>query len=311
MFNHTRLASSASFHVRNNPQSSSSHSHAPISGSSSSSSQLAVSTTPWLWGPTMAIALHLPTPSFVALNLPDKHRCRLHPRCFLPSLSVATSPPSSTSSFRRRRGPSIVSAGKEETELRPPQTEEEQDASPDDEERVRDIQRVLELLRKNRDMLFGEVKLTITIEDPREAERKRLLGIEESNDVTRDDLAAALEDVNEGRIPENRAALQMLHEEMTNWPNLEVEAEKRKPSKSLYARATDTGVDPKEAAKRLKIDWDSAAEIDESEESDELEVPPAVAAYSQAAEAWMDILLGCKESGSVEWLTDPREFIAC
>lgn len=33
------------------------------------------------------------------------------------------------------------------------------------------------------------------IEDPREAERKRLLGIEVSTDVTRDDLVAALEDV--------------------------------------------------------------------------------------------------------------------
>lgn len=35
--------------------------------------------------------------------------------------------------------------------------------------------------------------------------------------------------------------------------------------KSLYAKATNTEVDPAVAAKRLKIDWDSAAEINDSE----------------------------------------------
>lgn len=40
-----------------------------------------------------------------------------------------------------------------------------------------------------------QVKLTIMIEDPRDIERKRLLGIEDPDEVTRDDLAAALEDV--------------------------------------------------------------------------------------------------------------------
>lgn len=33
------------------------------------------------------------------------------------------------------------------------------------------------------------------IEDPRDVERKRLLGIEDPDDVTREDLVAALEDV--------------------------------------------------------------------------------------------------------------------
>ncbi|EMS52031.1 hypothetical protein TRIUR3_01715 [Triticum urartu] len=51
---------------------------------------------------------------------------------------------------------------------------------------------VLELLQKNRDMTFGEVKLTIMIEDPRDVERKRLLGIEDPDELTRDDLADAL-----------------------------------------------------------------------------------------------------------------------
>ncbi|PPR89450.1 hypothetical protein GOBAR_AA31246 [Gossypium barbadense] len=87
---------------------------------------------------------------------------------------------------------------------------------------VRQIQRVLQLLRKNRDMLFSEVKLTVMIEDPREVERRRLLGIEDPDAPTRDDLVEALEQVNEGKIPTNRVALRMLAEEMTNWPNIEV-----------------------------------------------------------------------------------------
>lgn len=56
-----------------------------------------------------------------------------------------------------------------------------------------------------------------------------------------------------------------------------VEASKKsRPSKSLYAKATDTGVDPEVAAKRLDIDWDSAADIELEEEEVEIEVPPAV-----------------------------------
>ncbi|XP_042426997.1 protein CHLOROPLAST ENHANCING STRESS TOLERANCE, chloroplastic-like isoform X3 [Zingiber officinale] len=146
---------------------------------------------------------------------------------------------------------------------------------------------VLELLKKNRDMIFGEVKLTIMIEDPRDVERKRLLGIDDAEDITRDDLVTALEDVcasaqldvNEGRIPKNRVALKLLAKEMTEWPNLEVESlEKGRPRKSLYAKATDTGVDP-QAAKRLNIDWDSAVDIDPEDEDgdgDDIDVPPAV-----------------------------------
>lgn len=43
----------------------------------------------------------------------------------------------------------------------------------------------------------------------------------------------------------------------------------------MYAKFTDTGINPLEAAKRLNIDWDSAAEIDDTE-TDDVEVPPAV-----------------------------------
>lgn len=52
-----------------------------------------------------------------------------------------------------------------------------------------------------------------------------------------------------------------------------VEPTKKKPSKSLYAKATDTGINPKVAAKRLNIDWDAAADIEDDDTSDETEVP--------------------------------------
>ncbi|GKV45715.1 hypothetical protein SLEP1_g52771 [Rubroshorea leprosula] len=114
------------------------------------------------------------------------------------------------------------------------------------------------------------------IEDPREVERRRLLGIEDPDTPTREDLVEALEQVNEGKVPANRLALRMLAEEMINWPNLGVEVPKKKRATSLYVKATDTGIDPKEAAKRLNIDWYSAAEIEEAEVNDETEVPPSV-----------------------------------
>ncbi|MED6121035.1 Ycf3-interacting protein 1, chloroplastic, variant 2 [Stylosanthes scabra] len=181
--------------------------------------------------------------------------------------------------------------GKEDTDLRlstqqqedEDEEEEEEDddeePTPEDLQYVNQIKTVLELLRKNRDMLFGEVKLTIMIEDPREIERRRLLGIEDPDGPTRDDLVAALEEVNEGKVPTDKVALKMLAEELAAWPNLEIEATKKKPSKSLYAKATDTGIDPKVAAKKLNIDWDSAAEIDDVDDDDDTEVPPAVVFY--------------------------------
>ncbi|CAO2197286.1 unnamed protein product [Urochloa humidicola] len=119
---------------------------------------------------------------------------------------------------------------------------EQAEASPEDLENIRQVKKVLELLKKNRDMTFGEV--------------------------------------NEGRIPENRVALQLLAKEMAEWPDLEVEAPKgkSKPGKSVYAKATDTGIDPETAAKRFNLDWDSAADIDgeEDDDDDETEVPSAV-----------------------------------
>ena len=47
----------------------------------------------------------------------------------------------------------------------------------------------------------------------------------------------------------------------------------------MYAKATDTGVNPREAAKRLNIDWDTAAEIEDADLSDDPEVPAAVVCF--------------------------------
>lgn len=191
-----------------------------------------------------------------------------------------------SSGRRRRSAAGVVFVGKEETQLRVPsakddqdeeeEEEEEEDPSAEDLECISQIKRVLELLRKNRDMIFSEVKLTVMIEDPREVERRRLIGIDDSETPTREDLADVLQEVNEGKIPKNRVALKMLADEMVQWPNLEVEVPKAKRRKSLYAKATDTGIDPEVAAKRLNIDWDSAADIEDSDDINDSEVPAAV-----------------------------------
>nr|CAD1827936.1 unnamed protein product [Ananas comosus var. bracteatus] len=263
------------------------------SGASNTTTTASSSATTAVFDPMRAALLCFPTPC-VRQPSPNFNPLPVPPLCRPPHLASAASPKTARLSLlprrRRRRGrpPGLVaSAGTEEAELQPPAGQQQGDATP---MTWRTFARskatccsgipapVLELLKKNRDMLFGEVKLTIMIEDPRDIERKRLLGIEDPDEVTRDDLAAALEDVNEGRIPENRNALRLLAKEMTEWPDLEVEVPKKKskPNKSLYAKATDTGVDPKMAAKRLNIDWDSAADVESDDEADDIEVPPAV-----------------------------------
>ena len=59
---------------------------------------------------------------------------------------------------------------------------------------------------------------------------------------------------------------------------LQEEISELDPSASPYAKVTPTGVDPKVAAQRAKIDWDAAAEIEPGEEPKDLSdmVPPVV-----------------------------------
>ncbi|XP_057470879.1 ycf3-interacting protein 1, chloroplastic-like isoform X1 [Actinidia eriantha] len=212
------------------------------------------------------------TSSLSSLQTPSVHNCvQLLP----PALSLHLH--RHCQNRRRRRITGLVFVGKEETQLRVVSTEsDDDDPNPQHLEYVFQIKRVLELLRTNRDMIFSEVKLTIMIEDQREVERRRLLGIDDSEAPTREDLAAILEEVHEGKVPKNRVALRTLAEEMAQWPNLEVEVPKKKRGKSLYAKATDTGINPEVAAKRLNIDWDTAANIEDSGVTDDTEVPSAV-----------------------------------
>ncbi|XP_059301499.1 ycf3-interacting protein 1, chloroplastic isoform X1 [Lycium ferocissimum] len=234
------------------------------------------------------MALQLPFPPLSSSSLLSSSPCKI---CSIPFLPSAHKHLSSSLNLQKIQFKSSSSRGRSSS-LRPlfvsneeasvtstvSQEDDDDDYEPDPEslEYVSQIKRALELLKRNRDMLFGEVKLTIMIEDPRDVERKRLLGIDDENAPTRDELAACLEEINEGKVPKDKVALQMLAEEMNSWPNLEVEATKQNKSRSLYAKATDTGIDPKEAAKRLKIDWDSAAEIEEADNSDEPDVNPAL-----------------------------------
>ncbi|KAF3535657.1 hypothetical protein F2Q69_00023624 [Brassica cretica] len=117
------------------------------------------------------------------------------------------------------------------------------------------------------------------IQDPSELEKRRLLGIENADDPSREDLAEALEQVDEGKIPKDSLTLQMLHEEMIRWPNLETNFHEtsmedyigfKEAARKIIVRevkSTDTGIDPKEAAKRLNVDCDSAAAIEKADET--------------------------------------------
>jgi hypothetical protein len=160
-------------------------------------------------------------------------------------------------------------------------TTEDRAMTPEEEEdqaNIAEILRVVELLKKKRDMTFNEVRLTIMIEDPREVERRRQLGIEDERGCSKEDMGIALQEVFEGRVPEDRLVLRELTKEMLNWPNLEDEISEVNPLASPYAKVTPTGVDPKVAAQRAKVDWDAAAEIGPGEEPKDLSdmVPPVV-----------------------------------
>ncbi len=53
--------------------------------------------------------------------------------------------------------------------------------------------------------------------------------------MSRDEMAEALIEIGEGRVPNDRIALKCLHEEMTQWPFLEVAAASAAASKEAAA----------------------------------------------------------------------------
>lgn len=84
----------------------------------------------------------------------------------------------------------------------------------------RDVVRVLRMLKEKRDMELREAKLIVAIDDPRNDDARKM-GIEDSSGVSRDEMAAALEQVAAGQLPNDRIALRVLHAEMINWPFLD------------------------------------------------------------------------------------------
>ncbi|PSC74164.1 sugar phosphate phosphate translocator [Micractinium conductrix] len=93
----------------------------------------------------------------------------------------------------------------------------------------REVVGVLKRLKENRDMSLNEVRLTVAIEDPR-AREKRLMGMEDSSGVSREEMAAALMEVSEGRIPGDRIALRELWREINEWPAMDEPSRRRAPS---------------------------------------------------------------------------------
>eukprot|EP01025_Chloroclados_australasicus_P053030 TRINITY_DN6203_c0_g1_i1.p2 TRINITY_DN6203_c0_g1~~TRINITY_DN6203_c0_g1_i1.p2 ORF type:complete len:258 (-),score=33.43 TRINITY_DN6203_c0_g1_i1:214-987(-) len=87
-------------------------------------------------------------------------------------------------------------------------------------EYCREIVENIKLLKEKRDMSFSELKLIVAIEDPRVKENRKL-GVERDSGVSRDEMAAALQEVAEGRVPKDRVALKEVHSELINWPYLQ------------------------------------------------------------------------------------------
>ncbi|GAQ83480.1 Thylakoid protein assisting PS1 assembly with Ycf3 [Klebsormidium nitens] len=173
--------------------------------------------------------------------------------------------------IRGTRG--VVQAAQGESATAGVATEEEEyedDEEYSEEEQRRDmaaIRNVLKALRTKRDMPFNEVKLTIMIEDPRLAEQREKYGIEDDSGVSREELAAALVDVNEGRVPDDAYVLRELTKEMLNWPNLDEELPSRSaPTQSPYFKTTDIGVDRRVMSDRMA--WDAIPELDELQEKE-------------------------------------------
>lgn len=84
----------------------------------------------------------------------------------------------------------------------------------------REVVGILKRLKSQRDMTLNEVRLTVAIEDPRARER-RLMGMEDNSGISREEMATALMEVSEGRIPSDRIALRELWKEMSQWPALD------------------------------------------------------------------------------------------
>lgn len=113
-----------------------------------------------------------------------------------------------------------------------------------------DIFEILRMLKRTRDMSVNEVRLVVSIEDPRTRERRSTMDMESESGVSRDEMAVALMEVAEGRVPKDRIALKCLHEEITGWPFLEsAKAEEQAMDDAIAAK----GEKPAESASPYDI----------------------------------------------------------
>ena len=97
-------------------------------------------------------------------------------------------------------------------------------------------------LGTRRDMSINEVRLVLMVEDLRATQRREQYGIEVESGVSRNEILAALTDVQSGRVPADRLALRQLVSELQGWPYLESDEALRGEGPSPYAEVTNTGL---------------------------------------------------------------------
>ncbi|CAG7894627.1 unnamed protein product, partial [Brassica rapa] len=90
---------------------------------------------------------------------------------------------------------------------------------------------------------------------------------------SREDLAEALEQVDEGKIPKDSLTLQMLYEEMIRWPNLELSIitlfQSLYPNPYIISYISDKVEVSKKQPRDSNVEWDSAAAIEEADVDDD------------------------------------------
>ncbi|CAI5994535.1 unnamed protein product [Closterium sp. NIES-65] len=140
-------------------------------------------------------------------------------------------------SRRSVRAAAAAAEGKDgEAQLSAEEAEEAQDLRD-----IQDIVETIELLKERRDMTVQEIRLVLMIEDPREAERRRQMGIENESGCSRDEIADAFrersggggvwEEGGERCVPadrmvlrklalRHRMVLRKLAQDMRDWPRL-------------------------------------------------------------------------------------------
>jgi len=88
------------------------------------------------------------------------------------------------------------------------------------------------------------VRLVLMVEDPRVTQRREQYGVEVESGVSRDDILAALSDVQAGVVCKDMLALRQLVKELQAWPYLESDEALRVAAgeESPYAAVTETGL---------------------------------------------------------------------